>query len=44
MEERIVLEAIEAHKAEAIKHAIDAFNDGFRLGVEHANREFGKNK
>ena len=44
MEERKVLEAVEAHKAEAIKLAIDAFNEGFRLGAEHANREFGNNK
>ena len=41
MEERRVLDAIEAHKAEAIKIAVDAFNEGFRLGAEHAKREFG---
>ena len=41
MEEKEVLEAVEAYKAESIKLAVGAFNEGFRLGVEHANREFG---
>lgn len=44
MEERKVLDAREAYIAEAVKTLVDAFNEGFMLGVEHANREFGKNK
>lgn len=41
MDERRELELVEAYKAEAIKRAIETFNEGFRLGAELANREFG---
>ena len=44
MEERKVLEACEAYKVEVARTLVDAFNEGFMLGVEHANREFGNNK
>lgn len=31
-------------KARTLANAIKAFNEGYQLGVEHANREFGGNK
>ena len=40
MEEKEVLDALEAYKAEAIKNAINAFNEGFLLGRQYAEKQF----
>lgn len=40
MEEKEVLDALEAYKAEAVKNAINAFNEGFMLGKQHAEKVF----
>ena len=42
MEEDKVRDALEAHKAEAIKNAINAFNEGFQLGRQYAESLFEK--
>jgi len=42
MDERKVEQALEAYKAEAVRTLVDAFNEGFKLGAEHAEREFNR--
>lgn len=41
MESGEVYDALESHKEEAMKIVINAFNEGFMLGVKHANKAFG---
>lgn len=42
MEEKEVIDAIEAYKAEAVKTLVNAFNEGFMLGRKHAEKTFNK--
>lgn len=42
MEEREIKESLEDFKARAVENAVNAFNEGFLLGVKHAEREFNK--
>ena len=38
MENDEVFDALDSYKEEAMKIAINAFNEGFLLGVKHANK------
>lgn len=38
MEEQEVLDAIEKYKSEAVKNAINAFNEGYLLGLHYAEQ------
>ena len=42
MEERKVVETLEAYKAEALRTLVDAFNEVYMLGVKHAEKTFKK--
>lgn len=42
MEERKVVETLEAYKAEVLRTLVDAFNEGYLLGEKHAEKIFKK--
>lgn len=44
MEEQKVLDVIEKYKSEAIKIAINAFNEGYLLGLHYAEQVLKGNK
>ena len=35
-------DAVEVFRAEAVKNAVKAFNEGYLLGMKHAEMVFGK--
>ena len=42
MEDKKVRDAMEAHKAEAVKNAVNAFNEGFLLGRQYGESLYKK--
>ena len=37
-EDKKIQESLEAIRAEAVKNAVNAFNEGYLLGIEHARK------
>lgn len=44
IEEREYRDAVDAYEVEAAKNAIKAFNEGYLLGMKHAESVFGEMK
>jgi len=44
VEQREHMDAVGSHEAEAAKNAINAFNEGYLLGMKHAEAVFGEVK
>lgn len=44
MEDEKVLDALESIKSEAIKNAVNAFNEGFALGEQYAKQFYKLDK
>ncbi len=40
MEDKKIIDAMEIYKSEAVKNAINAFNEGFMLGRQYAEQLF----
>lgn len=43
-EEQEYRDAVDAYEVEAAKNAINAFNEGYLLGMKHAEAVFGETK
>ncbi|MBQ3474454.1 hypothetical protein IJH24_03485 [Candidatus Saccharibacteria bacterium] len=44
MEEQNVLDALDAIRSEAVKNAVNAFNEGYLLGAQYAKQLYKENK